>query len=134
MFLFDEKTYCPCGYQDTYASCCLSFHKNLDFPKTAEALMRSRYSAYVFKNANYLLATWYKATRPATLDFWGENIVWQKLDILKTKKGNVSDEKGRVHFNAYYLQNGENRVLSENSRFKKVNGRWFYVDGDVTVL
>jgi SEC-C motif-containing protein len=101
----------------------------LDFPKTAEALMRSRYSAYVFKNESYLLATWYKTTRPVALNFANEDIVWQRLEILQIKKGQRGDEKGRVNFKAYYIQNGQSQVLNENSRFKKVKGYWFYVDG-----
>jgi SEC-C motif-containing protein len=92
-------------------------------------LMRSRYSAYVLQNADYLLATWYKSTRPKQLDFSKDGILWQKLEILHTKKGGAKDEKGRVEFNAFYVQDGETRLMHEISRFKKVGGKWFYVDG-----
>lgn len=91
--------------------------------------MRSRYSAYVFQNADYLLATWHKTTRPKQLDFSQENVLWQKLDVLNTKKGGIKDDKGRVEFNAFYLDNGETHLMHEISRFKKIAGRWFYVDG-----
>ena len=91
--------------------------------------MRSRYSAYVVQNADYLLATWHKATRPKQLDFSEDNATWQKLNILHIKKGGVKDEKGRVEFNAFYVQDGETRLIHEISRFKKVAERWFYVDG-----
>jgi SEC-C motif-containing protein len=49
--------------------------------------------------------------------------------ILHTKKGGVNDDKGRVEFNAFYVQVGEDRLIHEISRFKKISGRWFYVDG-----
>jgi SEC-C motif-containing protein len=127
--VIDDETACPCGHLLAYSQCCMPFHKQLDFPKTAEALMRSRYSAYVFKNESYLLATWYKTTRPVALNFANEDIVWQRLEILQIKKGQRGDEKGRVNFKAYYIQNGQSQVLNENSRFKKVKGYWFYVDG-----
>ena len=91
--------------------------------------MRSRYSAYVLQNADYLLATWHKNTRPKQLAFSQENVIWQRLDILNTKKGGVKDEKGRVEFSAFYVENAENRVMHEVSRFKKITGYWFYVDG-----
>jgi SEC-C motif-containing protein len=91
--------------------------------------MRSRYSAYVFKKSDYLLATWHKTTRPKQLDFSTENISWQKLDILYTKKGGAKDEKGRVEFEAFYVENTQTQKIHEISRFKKIAGRWFYVDG-----
>ena len=122
-------TNCTCGSNLIYADCCQSFHNGEKIAPTAEALMRSRYSAYVFQNNEYLLATWYKSTRPKTLDFSQDNTTWQKLEILHTKKGGAKDEKGRVEFKAFYVQDGETRLMHEISRFKKIVGRWFYVDG-----
>jgi SEC-C motif-containing protein len=120
---------CPCGSHLNYADCCELFHNGSQFAPTAETLMRSRYSAYVFKKSDYLLATWHKTTRPKQLDFSTENISWQKLDILHTKKGGAKDEKGRVEFEAFYVENTETQKMHEISRFKKIAGRWFYVDG-----
>ena len=121
---------CPCSSTKNYAECCQPFHDGAHFPVTTEALMRSRYSAYVVQNADYLLATWHKTTRPKQLDFSHDNnVTWQKLEILHTKKGGAKDEKGRVEFNAFYEQDNETRLIHEISRFKKLAGRWFYVDG-----
>ena len=119
---------CPCG-SSNYANCCEPFHNASQLAPTAEALMRSRYSAYVLQNADYLLATWFKNTRPKQLDFSNDTVIWQKLEILHTKKGGAKDEKGRVEFNAFYVEKGETHLMHEVSRFKKVAGRWFYVDG-----
>jgi SEC-C motif-containing protein len=120
---------CPCGSNLNYTDCCELFHNGLQLAPTAEVLMRSRYSAYVLKNSDYLLATWHKTTRPKSLDFSQENVNWQKLEILHTKKGGVKDEKGRVEFKAFYSENGKTHFMHEMSRFNKVAGRWFYVDG-----
>jgi SEC-C motif domain protein len=120
---------CPCGCNLNYADCCEPFHNGSQFAPTAEILMRSRYSAYVLKNADYLLATWFKNTRPKQLDFSKETVIWQKLEILHTKKGGVKDEKGRVEFEAFYVENNETQTMHEISRFKQIAGRWFYVDG-----
>ena len=124
-----NSSLCPCGSNQNYAECCQLFHVGKYLPVTAEALMRSRYSAYVFKNSDYLLATWYKTTRPKQLDFSQDNTTWKKLEILNCKKGGAKDDKGRVEFNAFYVQDNEIRLMHEISRFKKIAGRWFYVDG-----
>lgn len=91
--------------------------------------MRSRYSAYALQNAAYLMATWDRLKRPAAIDFSGENIVWVRLEITDTKKGGVKDNKGKVAFKAYYVQDGQEQVMVEISRFSKNNGLWFYLDG-----
>ena len=124
-----NSNFCPCGSNQNYTECCQPFHVGEDLPVTAEALMRSRYSAYVFKNSDYLLMTWHKNTRPKQLDFSQDNTTWKKLEILNTKKGGAKDDKGRVEFNAFYVQDNEIRLMHEISRFKKIAGRWFYVDG-----
>lgn len=124
-----SETICFCGANLTYQNCCEPFHQGLQSAPTAEALMRSRYSAYVLQNENYLLSTWYKSTRPKQLDFSNETLQWQKLEILHTKKGGIKDDKGRVEFNAFYLQDEQTHLLHEISRFRKLGGKWFYVDG-----
>lgn len=122
---------CFCGSNLDYTQCCEPFHHGTQNAPTAQILMRSRYSAYVSKNADYLLSTWYKSTRPKALDFSQENVTWQKLEILHTKKGGEKDDKGRVEFKAFYEQNGQTLLMHEISRFKKFGGKWFYVDGIV---
>jgi SEC-C motif-containing protein len=124
-----ELNNCHCATEMSYAQCCEPFHNGTDFPRTAQTLMRSRYSAYVVKDADYLLSTWHKTTRPNEIDFSNDKTMWQKLVILHTKKGGVNDDKGRVEFNAFYVQDGEDRLIHEISRFKKISGRWFYMDG-----
>lgn len=124
-----DHAMCFCGTNSNYENCCEPFHKGLHSAPTAEALMRSRYTAYILQDSAYLLSTWYKSTRPKQLDFSQETLHWQKLEILHTKKGNIKDDKGRVEFNAFYIQDGQMQVMHEISRFKKVGGKWCYVDG-----
>ncbi len=124
-------THCPCGSGFNYQACCGRFHANTAPAPTAEALMRSRFSAFCLKNADYVLATWDASTRPATLDFAGDTTQWQRLEITQTQKGLAGDTMGKVSFNAYFLQDGQESVMSETSRFKKTDGKWFYVDGIV---
>lgn len=87
--------------------------------------MRSRYSAYVYQLAPYLLDTWHPDTRPATLDF-DDDLHWAELNVLRTDTINASH--GIVAFRARYKINGKSAWLRETSRFSKLDGRWHYVD------
>jgi len=126
-------TICPCGSGVEYAQCCEPFHSGQKFPATSDALMRSRFSAYALDNMVYIQATWDSRTRPKEdkLNFDAENILWNKLEIISTKKGGASDSKGMVEFKAYYTKDGEDHILHETSHFVKSNGCWFYLDGVV---
>jgi SEC-C motif domain protein len=122
---------CLCGSGLVYSDCCGQFHRGEKIPATAEALMRSRFSAYAMRNAEYLLATWDVTTRPKEIDFSKETVEWLRLVIEMIKKGGIKDSKGLVEFKAFYRLDDEEHVMSELSRFTKQAGRWFYLDGRV---
>lgn len=93
--------------------------------------MRSRYSAYALQLADYLLATWHSSTRPAALAFDEQPpLRWLGLDV----KRHVADgDRAVVEFVARYRQGGGSAGrLRETSRFVREDGRWYYVDGDVS--
>ncbi|NBV76000.1 MAG: zinc chelation protein SecC, partial [Methylococcaceae bacterium] len=98
---------CVCGSGLDYNNCCGPFHANTAAAPTAEALMRSRYSAYVLRNSAYLEQTWDAGKRPAKIDFSKETAIWQGLSVLSSKKGGSGDSKGVVEFKAFYQQDGE---------------------------
>jgi SEC-C motif-containing protein len=125
---------CLCGSGFGYDQCCRQYHDAEAFPVTAEALMRSRFTAYVLRHADYLRATWDSGKCPTDIDFSHETAVWQRLEIVDTKKGGPQDDKGLVEFKAFYLQEGEACVLHEVSRFIKKDGRWLYLDGVIKSL
>ena len=120
---------CLCGSNITYGECCQPFHTAQKIPTTAEALMRSRYTAYALRDGAYLQATWDITKRPESIDFSRETINWLRLEITETKKGGIKDSKGQVTFKAFYSQDNEEYVMNEISRFTKQGGRWFYLDG-----
>jgi SEC-C motif-containing protein len=122
---------CLCGSSLDYQNCCYLYHSGKNLAATAEALMRSRFTAYAMHNANYLRATWELHKCPAQIDLSKDTAQWQRLEIINTKKGGIKDDKGIVEFKAYYLLDGEESVMNEISRFKRVAGRWFYLDGVV---
>ena len=96
--------------------------------------MRSRYTAFVLRDADYLLATWAPEYRPAKLDLTTDRTEWLGLQILTTEAGNETDVQGRVEFLARFRLDGKEQALRENSRFRKVGERWFYLDGQLAPL
>ncbi|MCL5424213.1 MAG: YchJ family metal-binding protein, partial [Gammaproteobacteria bacterium] len=101
---------------------------------TPEALMRSRYSAFVLGLSDYLLATWHSSTRPAVLAPDPET-EWKRLVILNAEP--ALEERGQVHFQAFFFERGRGRkrwhVLEEVSRFVHEQQRWWYVKGAPTL-
>ena len=117
---------CPCGSGRNYRDCCQPYHEGQPAP-TAEALMRSRYSAYVKRLAPYLLATWDAPTRPPALDL-ADDTRWLGLEVKRHAA--IGDDAAIVEFVARYKVAGRAFRLHETSRFVRRDGRWYYVDGD----
>lgn len=125
-----SPTPCPCGSGHDYTACCGPSLEEGIPAATALALMRSRYVAYVQGNDAYLLATWHPSTRPETLDTDTDGPVkWLGLKILGCEAGGTSDHVGWVEFVARYKTGGRGHRLHERSRFRREDGRWYYVDG-----
>ncbi|MEN8169749.1 MAG: YchJ family protein [Pseudomonadota bacterium] len=117
---------CPCGSGNPLDDCCGRYHSGEVAP-TAEALMRSRYSAYGLKNSAYLRDTWHPSTCPAELNISNDDTPWQRLVIITTEKGGAGEMDGVVEFAAFY-QGGQ---LHERSRFLREGERWYYLDGEL---
>jgi SEC-C motif-containing protein len=93
---------------------------------TAEQLMRSRYCAFVVRDAAYLLRTWSVVTRPARVRF-DEDVEWTGLEILGSTGGSAFHSEGTVEFRAHFVVDGQPGDQYENSRFAREDGRWVYV-------
>lgn len=128
-------TQCPCGSGRTYEECCASYVEGREAAPTAEALMRSRYTAHALGNYDYLNESVHPDLRDeadhAEMQKWSEAVEWLGLDILSTKDGKETDERGEVSFEARYSVSGMPQSLREDAFFRRENGRWFYVDGNV---
>ncbi|WP_406071369.1 YchJ family metal-binding protein [Streptomyces sp. NBC_01020] len=121
---------CPCGLSAPYGECCGRFHSGQSAAPTAEALMRSRFSAFAVEDGAYLLRSWHPETRPPRVDFdAGQR--WRRLEILATTGGTAFHTTGTVTFRAHYTFRGEPGELREHSRFERYEGAWVYVDGVV---
>jgi SEC-C motif-containing protein len=127
---------CHCCSGLNFTNCCQPFLAGTIKAETAESLMRSRYSAYVVADVNYIIATTHLSTRkmydPNSIKQWAKSSIWQKLDIISKQEGEASDCVGKVEFKAYYLDSNKRaQVHHEHSNFAKENGVWFFVDGRV---
>ena len=127
----DERP-CPCGSGRSYGTCCMPFHHGKAKAPTAEALMRSRYSAYYFRNSDYLVETKHPDHREPGLRKGLEKTIhqvnWAGLEILSIAKGGRDDKTGKVEFIARYFAQGEPQEHHEISRFRRFKGEWKYVD------
>lgn len=135
MFTVGCHMSCPCHSGKTYAECCEPYHKG-QFPKTALALMRSRFSAYAKGLTNYIIDT----THPDNSQYLKNRKLWKKqveefsrhtefigLEILEDVLG---DRVSFVTFTAKLKQNGNDASFTERSLFEKVGGRWLYRSGE----
>ncbi|NHQ88163.1 hypothetical protein HA050_18815 [Iodobacter sp. HSC-16F04] len=121
-----KEVNCPCDSGQLYAKCCGPFHQGLA-AKTAEQLMRSRYSAFVLNLHDYLLKTWHVSTRPESLAD-EEPVRWLGLKIKDAQSDELLAE---VEFIARYKIAGKAWKLHERSRFVFEDGCWYYIDGDI---
>jgi SEC-C motif-containing protein len=125
---------CPCGSGSTYTDCCGRWHEAFATQATLtapspEALMRSRYSAFVLDLRAYLLATWHPSTRPAELEPPEDGLKWLGLAIKAAAQSDT--DHGTVEFVARSKLGGRAHRLHETSRFVREQGCWYYLDGDL---
>lgn len=108
-----------------YDDCCGPLLATDRLAETAEELMRSRFTAYFYGNAEHLWRTWHPRTRPAEVDLAGSPR-WQSLTINERSAGSAADDAGVVDYTARY----DGGRLRERARFERRAGRWFYLDGE----
>lgn len=126
---------CPCGAGPTFAECCASYMNGEGWPETAEKLMRSRYSAYVVGNIDWIQST-HDANDGEEVDVkaterWSKESNWLGLDIVRTEAGGESDDTGVVEFRARYELGGHELSHHEVARFRREQGKWIYADGEM---
>lgn len=125
---------CPCGSKAHYEMCCGMYHNNPGTAPTAEALMRSRYSAFALQKFDYISMTQKLESdpdqNPEDISDSNGRTQWTSLEILDTVDGGPKDKTGMVEFAAHFKEGSNTGRLSERSLFEKVNGEWFYVSGE----
>lgn len=115
---------CPCGTGKPFDRCCGLYLSGKAYPQSAEALMRSRYTAYVMGNLPYLRQTWHPDTCPE-LSAEDLSTEWTRLEVVRSKQGL---KRSVVEFRAWFRDGDSERALHEISLFKLFKKRWVYVE------
>ena len=123
---------CPCGSGLNYENCCQPHILGLEKPETAEKLLRSRYTAFVVGEPDYIFDTLHpdkvkEVDRQGIID-WSKKSQWHGLEVISTEQGGAKDDEGVVEFVAKYTQEGKTYNHHEVSLFKKVDGKWHFFD------
>lgn len=124
---------CPCRVTSTvalaYSECCERYHAGplREQAPNAEALMRSRYTAFTRDLTDYLRSTWHPSTRPQMLEPNAPGLQWLGLTVRQHVQ--QDDNHATVEFVARSKLAGRAHRLHEISRFAREEGRWYYLDG-----
>ncbi|MGK9171889.1 YchJ family protein [Yokenella regensburgei] len=123
---------CPCGSAVEYSLCCQRYLSGTQVAPNPSQLMRSRYTAFVLRQADYLINTWHPVCQAAALrediESGFARTQWLGLTIFETAPG-TNENEGYVSFVARYIEDDRPGAIIERSRFLKENGRWYYIDG-----
>ncbi len=127
-------TSCPCGSGQDLDGCCGAIIAGAPAP-TAEALMRSRYTAFALGNVDYLTDTMAPEVRgdfdPIEANSTASDAVWQGLEVCAVNDGGIDDEIGSVEFVARFRLRGEQRAHHELASFRRERGRWVCAGGEM---
>lgn len=119
---------CPCQSGTTYAACCKLLLNKQHKPQTAEALMRSRYTAYSMADVTYVFKTWHPSTRPSLASLRDDSLTdWLGLKIVYSEQ---QQKTAIVEFVATYKDEQGIGQLKERSHFVLEKGKWFYLNGE----
>lgn len=120
---------CYCGSENNYEDCCKTVHLDLKNAESAEQLMRARYSAFCLSLVDFLYNSFHPNSRrfqkKTEIEQWSKENKWEGLEIIKATENTVE-------FMAFYMDPfGEKQQHHEKSRFQKLQGTWYYVDGRI---
>ena len=129
---------CPCTSGRAYGECCEPFLTGKTQPPTAEALMRSRYSAYAVNRIDYIEATDDPRSKAkfdrAAAEAWATKSQWTGLEVTAKEACGPQDSDGMVEFTARFRLGGKDQSHRERATFTKIDGRWYFVDGQTPTV
>lgn len=128
---------CPCGSGNEFNTCCEPIIKGSKAAPTAASLMRARYSAYTTGDIDFIVDSThpdYKEDMDVQeITAWSEKSNWKGLDIVDTAEGTERDDWGVVEFKANFELAGQDLSHHERSEFSKIDGKWYFMDGEPVV-
>lgn len=125
-----DSSLCPCGAGKEFSACCEPYISGAQAAPTAEALMRSRYTAFVKGRIDYLKLTLTEEQKKAfsarDTEKWARESEWLGLDIKNTEGGGPGDDRGTVEFSAQFKFSGKQQTHYEVAQFHREDGAWRY--------
>lgn len=123
---------CPCGSGLRFDACCGPIIAGAP-AATAEALMRSRYCAYVVGALNHVADTHAPEVRDdfnrPEAERLARHCTFEGIEIRKaTENGNHA----QVDFVLRFKRDGNDMIQVELADFRKVDGRWLYAGGKLS--
>ena len=126
---------CPCRSGRSFGECCGPVISGVRKAATAAELMRARYTAYAVCDVDFL----YNSSGPEvreefnrkTIEEWSLSAKWNGLEIISEEKGGPGDDEGRVAFLAHYSAKGQKCEHRETSTFRRIDGEWRFIDGEI---
>lgn len=132
--LLDFTAVCPCQSGHLYQDCCAFLHQKKRNAETAEQLMRSRYTAFVLQDIDYIVATTVPSQQhlldKKALRQWSEQTQWCGLEVI-SHQPNLTQRHSAVEFNATFMTEEGKRIHHEKSLFVNIGQRWYFVDPTV---
>lgn len=123
---------CPCGSGLALASCCGPIIDGELVAPSAEALMRSRYSAFVLRKLDHVERTHAAEIRDdfnrAEAERMAEECEWRSLEIRQ-----VSEEadSAKIEFVIRFRRDKQDMVQVELASFRREAGAWLYAGGEI---
>ena len=123
---------CPCQSGLPFEHCCEPYLNAVKPAPTAEALMRSRYTAFTRQDVDYLEKT---SRGKAAADFEKEKVKdfaqknkFEALEIIRAHQ--PFPDRAYVEFVVHFNDaHHHHQHLHELSEFQLEDGCWYYVDG-----
>ena len=124
-------TLCPCGSGRDLDDCCGPIIAGVPAP-TPEALMRSRYTAFVLGKLEHVDRTHAPEIRDdfnrAEAERSAQECEWMGLEV---KHAAEDGDSGTVEFVARFKRGGQEFVQHELASFGRREGRWLYLSGEI---
>lgn len=126
---------CVCGTGESTETHCLPIIEGKEKASTPEALMRSRYAAYALGKVEHIFESLHPDERKdldkSATEMWAQRATWKGLEIVATEGGGEKDDTGTVEFIARFEIGGIPQTHHERGKFQRLNGRWYFVDGEI---
>jgi SEC-C motif-containing protein len=118
---------CPCGSNRDFVECCGPIIAGTPAP-TAEALVRSRYTAFVYRTLDHVERTHAPEVRDdfnrAEAERLAEECEWLGLEI---RSATETSDTAEVDFVIRVRCDNQDLANETLSRFRRDNGQWLFV-------